>query len=499
MTLDQIVREYQRAAAESISANWRAGRNRVVLQSPTGSGKTLTSAYMIEKAVRRGKRVLFLAHRRRLIEQVAKTLKRFGIAYGIVMASLPDDAKGAAWAVVDPAAPVQIASRDTLLSRMENPNWRPPKADLLFIDEAHTVEAENYIKLVRSCGIKYWVGLTATPVRPDGSGLGRANFDAIVVAATVADLVAQGHLVPVKCFAPPGTEKARKEGGKARIAGDPVSHWKTYAAGLSTVVFCPTIAGAAAVAERYRAAGVPAEAISSHTKQHERDAIYERVESGETLVLTNAFLLVEGVDIPRLACCQILRKCGSFVNFMQAVGRVMRPWECPLTGAKKEHGILLDHSGAIFEHGFPDEPVAWELAEDDNLHERLERAKKAGERKSPVCCTKCGALFAGSPACPACGEPLRRAEKKVPVKTDRERLVQLNGRPDAGLKSNMQAAWTRILYQCGRKGHTLAAAASRFHALFGAYPGKAGVTPAAPFDDRYVKVAEYYPQYGGES
>jgi DNA repair protein RadD len=260
------VREYQTRSVDGVSYDWRKGHRHVVMVLPTGGGKTTVAAEITRRAVNNTRRVLFLAHRRRLIQQIAQRCGAFGIRYGVTMADLPD----APWVRRDPGAPLQVASRDTLLSRITRQGWDGiPKSDLLIIDEAHNVESQQYRKLAEGCASPYWIGLTATPCRPDGTGLGANIWDSIVEAATVPDLVAGGFLVPVKVFAPPGIGEKRKRGDKTPIAGDPVDHWKRYADGLPTVVFTRTVAESVAVRDRYRAAGITAEHIDANTPYEE--------------------------------------------------------------------------------------------------------------------------------------------------------------------------------------------------------------------------------------
>lgn len=476
------LRDYQTRAVDGVSAQWRHSNPHVLLVSPTGSGKTTVAAEIVRRTVGNGRRVLFLAHRRRLIQQIAERCGEFGVPYGVTMADLPD----AGWARRDANAPLQVASRDTLLSRVVRHGWDGlPQADLLVIDEAHNVESQQYLKLAEACRVKHWIGLTATPCRPDGSGLGKKNWQAIVEAATVPELVAQGFLVPVKSFAPPGLGEKRRRGEKTPIAGDPVDHWKRYADGMPTVVFTRTVAESVAVRDRYRAAGIAAEHIDAHTPHDDREAYIASLEAGKTLVLTNASVLVEGVDIPILACCQLLCRCGSIIRLLQALGRTMRPHP------GKDHAVLLDHAGAVFEHGMPGEPVAWSLSEDDDLDRRLKRDRDEGRRGEPVCCPRCGFLFAGAPACPECGAPVARRQKKEDPKLARERLVQVAGAAGGdAARDRLQREWTRAVFMARSMGKTAGFAVAVFKKRFGDYPHNLGLSPVFPFHQKDVPVRD---------
>lgn len=475
-----VCRDYQLNAIDGTSAKWRSGARRVVLVSPTGSGKTTIAGEITSRAVSNGRRVLFLAHRRRLIQQIAERAAAFGVRYGVVMADLPD----APWAKYDTAAPLQIASRDTLLSRVVRNGWSGiPNADLLIVDECHNLEGEQYNALAEACKVPFWIGLTATPCRPDGTGLGAKVWDTIVEAATVPELVERNFLVPVKVFAPPGIGERRKRGDKTPIAGDPVDHWQRYAAGMPTVVFTRTVAESVAVRDRYRAAGVAAEHLDASTPYEERERIIAGLEADDVTVLTNAAVLTEGVDIPKLACCQLLCRCGSIIRLLQSVGRVMRPYP------GKEFAVLLDHSGAVFEHGMPGEPIEWSLSEVD-IDKRLKKDREDGKRANPSLCSKCGLIFAGVPVCPECGTPTpMRKPKAADTKLANERLVQVAGTAGPE-RDRLQREWTRTLYMARAKGWTAGRASSVFKSKFGEYPNRVGLSPSFGYELKDVPVAE---------
>ena len=481
-------REYQGRAVDGVGHKFRAGYARVLLVSSTGSGKTTMACRVTQRTVANGKRVLFLAHRRRLIQQIAERSAEFGVRYGVEMADLPD----APWARKDPTAPLQIASRDTLLSRAARNGF--PSADLLIIDEAHNLEGAAYEALANGCGIKYRVGLTATPCMADGSGLGARNWDTIVEAATVRELIALKKLVPIKTFAPPEVGARRKRGEKVGIAGDPVDHWKRYGEDRPTIVFTAKVTEAVAVRDLYRAAGISAEYVDAKTPYAERERIVDGLRSGRIRVVCNVNIWTEGVDIPELTVCQLLCKCGSLIRFLQAVGRIMR------TSPGKEYGILLDHAGAVFEHGFPDEPADWALSEDDDISKRHDKEREEGTRAAPSLCRNCGCMFAGQPTCPECHTPTPRGERKAgDYADDQERLVQVGGSEapeDANTKrQRMQRHWISLLHQCGFAGQKIKAASVRFKTKFGVWPEAAGVDPlpGRGTGDQFVK--DVFPQF----
>jgi len=159
------LRDYQLETISQIDSSLAGKRaKKVLVVLPTGSGKTVIAAEIIRRAVDDGKRVIFLAHRRELVLQCADKLGRFGIDHGILMAGIkpsfiPD---------------VQVGSIQTLSARLNRGTIAAPKADLLIFDEGHHCNANTYQKLIKRYSWANVIGLTATPLRGDGKGLGVA-------------------------------------------------------------------------------------------------------------------------------------------------------------------------------------------------------------------------------------------------------------------------------------------------------------------------------------
>lgn len=455
-------------------AAYAAGARRVLVQAPVGYGKTVVTSEIVRAAVAKGKRVLFLAHRRRLIDQKSRKLDQFGVRHGVLMAGVPPR----------PWLPVQVCSRDTLLSRAVRNDWlaRPP-ADLVIVDEAHRVMSDEYRALLSAYPDAHHLGVTATPAREDGRGLG-GFYQALECAPPISWLVARGRLCPVKCFAPqnPGGAKSRR-----RLAGDPVATWLRLGAGRPTVLFAGKVEHSRAACAAFLAAGVTAEHIDADTPDDERDAVIARVESGATQVLCNCSVLTEGVDVPCLSCIVLLRLASSYVLFIQAVGRVMR------AHPGKADAVLIDHADAVLEHGFPDEDAEWSLDEGDTVERRNRDAKKEGQRSQPVVCPKCGLCYPAAPACPACGGRLPRKMQPAAVRN------QLLTEVERGLTPERQREWrVRFWHGClacmAHKGGTLGAASQMYRRRYGEWPPADFPNPSSAYQAKR-RVADVYPQY----
>lgn len=468
------LRPYQVDVIERMRARLREGKRRGIIQAATGAGKTHISSEIIRCAVAKGKRCLFLAHRRRLIKQKAERLDAFGVPYGVLMAGEPT------WR----GAPVQVASRDTLLSRSVRNDWAaPPPADLVIVDECHNCLSDEYQRLLALYRDAIVIGLTATPARSDGRGLGD-YYEALECAVPTSQLVREGWLAPVRCYAP-----ARQGGGrKAGLAGDPVEHWKRYAEGRPTVFFAGKVEHSLAAVQAFCSAGVPAEHIDADTPDAEREAVLARVRGGETRVVANVGIMTEGVDVPELSCCVLFRVTGSYVLYAQAVGRIMR------AHPGKRDAVLLDHAGACLRHGLPDVDVEWSLDGKDSVDARKKKARKEGREEAPACCPVCGRLFAGSPQCPACGWQVRR--KKAAPQAKRDDLLEevTRSASPAELRAEKARYWQTCLAVMAHKGRTAGAAGHMYRGRFGRWPDDS--LPNVPRGVQWRQpVANLYPQF----
>jgi superfamily II DNA or RNA helicase len=237
------LRPYQHDVIARIEAEVDGGRRRVLLVAPTGSGKTVVAAALVAKAVSRQQRILFLAHRRELIQQTSAKLHAVGVDHGIIQAGFP----------ARPGEEVQIASISTLHARALRTNkMELPAADLVVVDEAHHCRARTYRRLIEAYPSAIILGMTATPCRGDGRGLGNV-VESIVECPPVADLIAGGYLVPTRVYAPsrPDLSGIPVERGDyvekplaermddQRLVGDIISHWHRLADRRRTVVSQP--------------------------------------------------------------------------------------------------------------------------------------------------------------------------------------------------------------------------------------------------------------------
>lgn len=392
-----ILRPYQTELIDKSREALRHSQS-VLMQAPTGAGKTALTVTMMKNAAAAGRRSFFLVHQNELLQQTGKALWKQHLEHGMVASG-----KRAS------KLPAQVASVQTLVRRLDQ--YEEP--DLIIIDEAHRAAASTYLKILEAYPRAKVVGLTATPQRTDGKGLSDI-FQSLVIGPSVRQLIDAGYLADYEIFAPPSMfdaasvktragdyakEQVEAAMDKPTITGDAVNHYKKLAKGKRCVVMCAGIKHADHVAEQYRQSGVPAESLDGTMTDKERESVLDRFARGETLVLTNTNLLIEGVDIPAIEVVQWLRPTKSLIIWMQGVGRGLRP------APGKERLLILDHVGNVHRHGLPDDPREWSL-----------EGRKKGKRKTNdepdvaiQQCQSCFAVFRPGPSnCPQCGEAIKQ-------------------------------------------------------------------------------------------
>lgn len=368
------LRPYQIRAVADLRAAYARGRRAPCLVLPTGAGKTCVAAAIIQGALERGRRCLFLANRTELINQTVVKLAGAGITDVRVIQAQRDEGR------VD--APVSVASVQTLTS--ERWTERLPSADLVIQDEVHHVVAVSFRRVIDAYPSARFLGLTATPCRADGRPLGDV-CDEIVVGATVRELTELGHLARCSVLAPP--DGAIDSG---QIAVDPVAAYRQHGRGARAGVFCLTVKQATQYAEEFRSAGISADVITGATRN--RATTLQRFAAGELRVLMSVGVLTEGWDDPGCAVAIIARKPAHVGLWLQICGRVLRPHP------DKPEARIIDLCGAFWLHGPPDMEREYGL---DG------KAISSVARDTLRQCRNCGSGFlAGPQSCPYCAAEL---------------------------------------------------------------------------------------------
>jgi len=428
------LRDYQVRAVEGSRNHFREGKRSVLIVSPTGSGKTVIASHIIEQAVNRGSRTLALAHRKELIDQLSAKLDENGVPHGIIKAGNNR---------IDPTAPVQVASKDTLVRRLERMRQ---EFDLIITDEAHHSIADTYRKIYDRWPKARHLGLTATPYRADGKGLGDI-FDSMIEVDTVDNLIAAGYLVRSRVFAGRKVDltgiktvageynlgQLGEAVNKPKIIGDIVKNWKKFAPDRQTLCFTVNIEHSKTVRQAFVDEGIKAEHLDGTTPDDERAAILTRFAAGFTQVICNCCVLTEGWDCPIASAIILARPTKSRGLWRQMIGRCLRPFK------DKVDCLILDHGNCTDTHGFITDPDRFDLTSG-----AAKDKPKANRR-----CRACGAEYAGTPTfCPVCGALLKDGESRLDDKINYlgDRNYELEEITRRGRRKHSDPAVTEILF-----------------------------------------------------
>jgi len=406
------LRQYQKDTLNNIIRSQRKGNKNILLQAATGSGKTVMASAFVKHSINLEKNVLFLAHRRELITQCSNKLTDAGVRHGIIMAG----EQSQFW------HNTQIASIDTLRSRsITNKTEALPKADLVIIDEAHRSLSKTYLKLISMYKDSQVLGLTATPIRSDGRGLGHV-FQDMVQAPSIGELIKQKHLVSCEYFAPtiPDLNGIQTSMGdynsvqlaermdKPKLIGDIVSSWKKIANNKKTIVFASSVAHSKNLAESFIDIGVKAAHIDGETDHKERQRVLDEFNNGDMKIICNCMVLTEGFDCPPAEVCVLARPTKSLGMYIQMVGRVLRPYQ------GKEYATIIDHSGAVYAHGFVEDDIDWVLDPKKPMTIKERKLSKPKE-ETQIICEGCFSMYSGSNICSKCGHVQLKKSKYVEV------------------------------------------------------------------------------------
>lgn len=410
MTDRVTLHNYQVQAIADIEAAFLRHR-RVLLQMPTGSGKTLTAREFIHRRMSRGP-VWFLCHKREIISQTAAAFRAAGFEFGVIApaASIPDGE------VFDPRRRLQIGSIQTLHNRVKHFDKAPA---LIVWDEAHHAAARTWRGLMEKYAAAEHLGLTATPERLDGRGLDDL-FEYMVKGPSIRELIDGGYLARPRWFAPsePDLTKARIQAGdflksdlaeimdKPVIIGDALDHYRRELDGKRALAFCASVDASQKLVAMFEAAGIPAAHIDAKTPASDRAEALRGIEVGKIKVLSNVDVFTEGLDVPVVDGVILLRPTMSPALFFQMVGRGLR------MAKGKTEAVVLDHAALVTTHGLITDQWDWSLSGTASRNHLIALAENDAQ---PFICSACG--FVGGyddKICPNCHSS---APSRTPVRT----------------------------------------------------------------------------------
>lgn len=401
------LRDYQLKLVDNIRAALRTDK-RIIGVSPTGSGKTLTFTSMAIEAANRGHNVLITTHRREIQRQTVKKFYELGQIVGQIASGVP----------MMPSYPIQVGMIGTLPNRLH----LIKRPSMIIIDEAHHTVSSSWRKVIEYWGDVPTIGFTATPIRLDGKGLGTDGlFTKIVEGPSIRWLVKNGYLsIPIVYRHPNEIQTNFKiKGGdydtkeqeivfsRGTVLGDVLEHYKKHLNGKPTVAFCSTVDHSKLVAEMFNQAGFRAVAVYGDMPDKERDAAISGLSDGRVQIITSCDVISEGMDVPGIVGCILLRRTLSLSLFLQQCGRALR------LAPGKTHAIILDHAGNYKIHGSVLSEREWSL-------EGRKREKKPEPKMTE--CPVCYAIWEGTvQKCVSCGYDFPKIE--LPKKENKFQMI----------------------------------------------------------------------------
>ena len=386
------LRPHQERAIEALRVSLAVGHRRPMLQAPTGFGKTLLAAHIIQRALDKGNRVIFTVPALSLIDQTITAFAAEGIhGTGVMQGHHPG---------TDAEQPVQVCSVQTLARRQK------PQGALVIVDEAHLAFKSVHEWLADPDWARVpFIGLSATPWT---LGLGK-HFDDLITATTTADLIRDGYLSPFTVFAPSEPDLAGvrtvvgdfHEGQLAEacdtptLVGDVITTWQARGEDRPTLVYGVNRAHAEHLQQRFQEAGVAAEYLDCFTERPDRERIFDRFRSGETRVICNVATLTVGIDLD-VRCIVDARPTKSEMRYVQTIGRGLR------TAEGKDKLVVLDHSGNALRLGLVTDIHHEQLDDGKPRQGKDDRAERS--EPLPVLCDECKAVLRrGARVCDQCG------------------------------------------------------------------------------------------------
>jgi superfamily II DNA or RNA helicase len=409
------LRPHQDKLIEDIRTAFKTHKS-VLAVAPVGFGKTIISAYMGKRIIDKKNSMFFCVHTRDLITQTHKAFDKFSIPYGFIAAGYYSN-----------KYPIQICSINTLKNRLH----KAPIPTMLVIDEAH-IGGPSWAKMINFYKEKgcFILGLTASPWKLNSQGLGE-YFDTIVEGPTTKWLIDNKYLSNYRIFAPskPDLSKSHTRMGDyvqeeleaimdtPQITGCAISHWKKYAQGKRTIIFCTSIKHSKDITKQFNEAGISTEHLDGECTKEQRAETIRKLADGEILCISNCYLFTAGFDLSlqidrdiTIEAIVLLRPTQSLSLNIQMNGRVLRYKDYP--------ALILDHANQTATHGLPCQDRKWTLS-------GITKKKSSEPNLSVKVCPSCYACIPSAKReCPECQHIFEIQYREV-KQTDGE-LTELN-------------------------------------------------------------------------
>ena len=386
------LRDYQIEIIDNIKKAWSQGYKYPCVVAPCGAGKSVTMAEMAKRATENKKNVMFIVHRKELCEQIENTFKSYGVDMNYCNIWMVQTLKNRLDSVIAP--------------------------DLILVDENHHSLPSTY-KMIFDRFKCHRIGVTATPVRLDGSGLSDVN-DILINSVSARWLIDNKYLSPAVVYSAPlinlSSIKIKKGEYDAKaceeildksvIYGDVIKHYTDKADGKQAIVYCVSVQHSINTAKEFNNHGIVSAHIDGTTPKTDRDNIINDFKTGKIKILCNCDIISEGFDVPDCECVILLRPTKSLTLYIQQSMRCMRYKE-------NKQAIILDHVANVFRFGFPWRDREWTLEG---------KPKKKKKEKEPEeidvifwTCKSCYGCWDKKEGriCPYCGEELQYTQREI--------------------------------------------------------------------------------------
>lgn len=374
------LRDYQEELLNGVYNSMSKGNKNIMVQSPAGSGKSVTMSEVARRATEKGNRVLFIVHRRELVSQIKGTF----IANDVNMELC------------------HVGMVQTVANRIKN--GKEPIPAIILVDEAHHALAKTYTDIFDSFPKAYVYGFTATPWRMSNKGFTEV-FEELILGKSVQWLIDNERLAPFKYYSKNlmNEDKLKTKSGEytndsitlalePRIYGDVIENYRKFANNKKTIIYTHNVESSKTVAENFNEQGYKALQVDGKTPKQQRELAMEMFREGKVNILVNAELYGEGVDVPDCECVILLRPTESLTLFIQQTMRAMRY-------QPNKQAIIIDHVGNYARHGLPNTEHDWQE------HFKGTNKKSKSDNSIPIKeCPECfGVVESAYTICPYCG------------------------------------------------------------------------------------------------
>lgn len=398
------LRTYQETLVQKVHDTFRRGVKSACIVLPCGGGKSVIVAEIAKRTTEKLNRVLFLVHRIELCEQIERTFRAWGVDMDFC----------------------QICMVQTACRRLK----KIPRPSLIITDETHHSKSASYRKIYDFFPDAFRVGVTATPVRLDGSGLGDV-YQTLIEGVSAKWLIQNSYLSPYTYYAPAvadlngiktrmgefETKSAENVLFNRTVFGNVISHYRRLAEGKQAICYCVSVKHSQAMAEEFQANGISAVHIDGTTPKSERQRIIENFRQGKIKILCNVDLISEGFDVPDCECAILLRPTKSLTLYIQQSMRCMRY-------KSGKSAVIIDHVGNYARFGMPDADRQW------TLESRPKKVRQQAEKEVKVLqCPECFYTFQPDDdvkICPVCGYEFPKKERTLEVE-DKTELKEITG------------------------------------------------------------------------